>query len=114
VQPILGKGPNEVARLAPTSASESLGGFVERVTFHNLENVFCVLRVKARGHRERRKVLGYRVSLTRPNLQKSFRPSACRPSRHHILEPRGGPEKMRARAVGGYSDRSAVAIPRNG
>ena len=28
---------------------EVLAGLVERVTFHNEENGFCVLRVKARG-----------------------------------------------------------------
>src|ERR1700679_2959323 len=33
-------------------AREILAGLVERVTFHNAENGFCVLRVKARGHRD--------------------------------------------------------------
>jgi hypothetical protein len=28
-----------------------LAGYVERVTYHNAENGFCVLRAKARGHR---------------------------------------------------------------
>ena len=32
--------------------AEALAGLVERVTFHNAESGFCVLRVKARGHRE--------------------------------------------------------------
>src|SRR6202049_104690 len=31
---------------------EVLAGVVERVTFHNEENGFCVLRAKARGHRD--------------------------------------------------------------
>jgi exodeoxyribonuclease V alpha subunit len=31
------------------SASEVLAGLVERVTYHNDENGFCVLRTKARG-----------------------------------------------------------------
>jgi exodeoxyribonuclease V alpha subunit len=35
-----------------SSAQEVLAGLVERVTFHNAENGFCVLRLKARGHRE--------------------------------------------------------------
>jgi hypothetical protein len=30
----------------------SAGGLVERVTFHNEENGFCVLRTRARGHRD--------------------------------------------------------------
>jgi exodeoxyribonuclease V alpha subunit len=37
---------------------ESLSGFVERVTFHSAETGFCVLRVKARGHRDLLTVLG--------------------------------------------------------
>ena len=31
------------------AATQALAGLVERVTFHNEENGFCVLRVKARG-----------------------------------------------------------------
>ncbi|MEQ9260567.1 MAG: ATP-dependent RecD-like DNA helicase [Roseovarius sp.] len=34
------------------SEQEVLAGLVERVTFHSLESGFCVLRLKARGHRE--------------------------------------------------------------
>ena len=34
------------------SAQEVLAGLVERVTYHNAENGFCVLRAKARGHRD--------------------------------------------------------------
>jgi exodeoxyribonuclease V alpha subunit len=33
-------------------AREVLAGLVERVTFHNEDNGFCVLRVEARGHRD--------------------------------------------------------------
>jgi exodeoxyribonuclease V alpha subunit len=40
-------------------ASEVLAGLVERVTFHNEENGFCVLRVKARGQRDLITVLGH-------------------------------------------------------
>ena len=32
---------------------EVLAGMVERVTYQNAENGFCVIRVKVRGHRER-------------------------------------------------------------
>jgi exodeoxyribonuclease V alpha subunit len=35
-----------------TSTQEVLAGLVERVTFHNAENGLCVLRAKARGHRD--------------------------------------------------------------
>ena len=53
-----GKGAKEVANIAQTAASEALAGLVERVTFHNPENGFCVLRVKARGHRDLVTVVG--------------------------------------------------------
>lgn len=39
--------------------AESLSGVVERVTFHNEENGFCVLRVKARGRRDLDTVVGH-------------------------------------------------------
>jgi exodeoxyribonuclease V alpha subunit len=32
------------------SSQEVLAGLIERVTYHNAENGFCVLRAKARGH----------------------------------------------------------------
>ena len=38
---------------------EVLAGLVERVTYHNPENGFCVLRLKARGHRELISVVGH-------------------------------------------------------
>ena len=42
-----------------SSTQEVLAGLVERVTFHNAENGFCVLRAKARGHRDLVTVLGH-------------------------------------------------------
>jgi len=41
------------------AATEVLAGLVERVTFHNPENGFCVLRVKARGQRDLITVIGH-------------------------------------------------------
>ena len=40
------------------STQEVLAGLVERVTFHNAENGFCVLGAKARGHRDLVTVVG--------------------------------------------------------
>jgi hypothetical protein len=40
------------------STQEVLAGLVERVTYHNAENGFCVLRAKARGHRDVVTVVG--------------------------------------------------------
>jgi exodeoxyribonuclease V alpha subunit len=42
-----------------SSTREVLAGLVERVTFHNAENGFCVLRIKARGHRDLITVVGH-------------------------------------------------------
>src|SRR6266852_5212102 len=44
---------------AGSSTPEVLAGLVERVTYHNAENGFCVLRAKARGHRELVTVVGH-------------------------------------------------------
>ena len=44
---------------AERSSQEVLAGLVERVTYHNAENGFCVLRAKARGHREMVTVVGH-------------------------------------------------------
>lgn len=43
---------------------EVLAGLVERVTFHNDENGFCVLRVKARGHRDLVTVVGHAATIS--------------------------------------------------
>jgi exodeoxyribonuclease V alpha subunit len=42
-----------------SSAREVLAGLVERVTYHNAENGFCVLRIRARGRRDLLTVVGY-------------------------------------------------------
>jgi exodeoxyribonuclease V alpha subunit len=45
-------GMNEQPSAQPTTAqpTEVLAGSIERVTFHNADSGFCVLRIKARGH----------------------------------------------------------------
>ena len=49
-----------MARHQPESSiQEVLAGLVERVTFHNSDNGFCVLRAKARGHRDLVTVVGH-------------------------------------------------------
>jgi hypothetical protein len=54
-----------MGQLASTSAAtEVLAGLVERVTFHNEENGFCVLRVKARGQRDLITVLGHAAMIS--------------------------------------------------
>ena len=45
------------------SVKEVLAGLVERVTYHNAENGFCVLRAKARGHRDVVTVVGHAAAI---------------------------------------------------
>src|SRR5688572_1490456 len=45
------------------SPTEVIAGVVERVTFHNTENGFCVLRIKARGHRDLVTVVGHSAAI---------------------------------------------------
>jgi len=46
------------------SSTEVLAGLVDRVTFHNSENGFCVLRVKARGQRDLITVVGHAAMIS--------------------------------------------------
>ena len=45
-------------------STEQISGVIERVTFHNDESGFCVLRVKAKGHRDDVTVVGSLSSVT--------------------------------------------------
>jgi exodeoxyribonuclease V alpha subunit len=47
-----------------SSAQEVLASLVERVTYHNAENGFCVLRVKARGHRDLVTTVGHAATIS--------------------------------------------------
>jgi len=51
-------------QLSGAMPSEQLSGAIERVTFHNLENGFCVLRIKARGQYDLITVVGQAASVT--------------------------------------------------
>ena len=52
------------ANAASEPPAEVLAGAVERVTFHNPGNGFCVLRVKARGHRDLVTVVGHAAEIS--------------------------------------------------
>jgi exodeoxyribonuclease V alpha subunit len=43
---------------------EVLAGAVERVTLHNAESGFCVLRIKARGHRDLITIVGHAATIS--------------------------------------------------
>ncbi|MGR3594029.1 MAG: SF1B family DNA helicase RecD2 [Limimaricola soesokkakensis] len=46
------------------TTSEVLAGLVERVTFHSVESGFCVLRLKARGHRDLVTAIGHAATIS--------------------------------------------------
>src|SRR6516164_9154708 len=52
------------ATLERHPTTEEVSGLIERVTFHNSENGFCVLRVKTPRHREEITVIGSLPSVT--------------------------------------------------
>lgn len=50
--------------MIPSPPLESLSGVVERVTFHNAENGFCVLRLQVKGHKDLITVIGHISTLS--------------------------------------------------
>ena len=56
-------GPPAAALAERGPPTEALAGLVERVTFHNAETGFCVLRVKVRGQRDLVTVVGHAASI---------------------------------------------------
>lgn len=56
--------PGNTPIAAPAPAQEVLAGLVERVTFHNADSGFCVLRVKARGRRDLVTVVGHAAAIS--------------------------------------------------
>jgi exodeoxyribonuclease V alpha subunit len=57
-------GPESKPASPAAPDREVLAGLVERVTFHNAENGFCVLRIKARGHRDLITIVGHAASIS--------------------------------------------------
>jgi exodeoxyribonuclease V alpha subunit len=53
-----------VKQFAEASTQEVLAGVVERVTFHNADNGFCVVRIKARGHRDLVTIVGHAAAIS--------------------------------------------------
>jgi exodeoxyribonuclease V alpha subunit len=60
------RGGRRAQRPAPDASGdrENISGLVERVTFHNPDNGFCVLRVKARGQRDLITVVGHAATIS--------------------------------------------------
>src|SRR5712672_3296280 len=60
----MSKSPGQTLNPQPESSNqEVLAGLIERVTYHNAENGFCVLRAKARGHRDVVTVVGHAATI---------------------------------------------------
>jgi exodeoxyribonuclease V alpha subunit len=51
-------------QLAEASTQEVLAGVVERVTFRNPDNGYCVVRIKARGHRDLVTIVGLSATIS--------------------------------------------------
>ena len=64
--PGIGRAPRlQPAMTAPSPPSlEQLSGLVERVTFHNADSGFFVLRLKVRGERDLITLVGHAPSVT--------------------------------------------------
>src|SRR5213595_3100874 len=59
-----GFGENAMTRISPQPDTEEvLAGLVERVAYHNAENGFCVLRARARGHRDVVTLVGHAATI---------------------------------------------------
>jgi hypothetical protein len=63
-RPCENESPMNAAIPERRPATEEISGVIERVTFHNDESGFCVLRVKARGQREETTVVGSLPAVT--------------------------------------------------
>jgi hypothetical protein len=64
-------GGTWIIRMSPRpepSTQEVLAGLVERVTYHNAENGFCVVRARARGHRDVVTVVGHAATISAGEL----------------------------------------------
>ena len=56
--------PSGTREGAHVDARETVVGSVERVTYHNEQNGFAILRVKARGHRDVVTVVGHAATIS--------------------------------------------------
>jgi exodeoxyribonuclease V alpha subunit len=61
-EPLGGPPPSNATTAA--QPTEVLAGSIERVTFHSAESGFCVLRIKARGHRDLVTVVGHAAEIS--------------------------------------------------
>lgn len=60
----------------PEQPFDKLSGLVERVTYHNEANGFCVLRVKVKGERDLVTLVGHAPSVTPANTPRRSAPGS--------------------------------------
>ena len=63
----------------PDPDREALAGLVERVTFHNPENGFCILRAKVRGQRGLVTIVGHAATISAGEFVQASGAWASRP-----------------------------------
>jgi len=73
------------------------GGLVERVTVHNPETGFCVLRVKARGQKDLVAVVGHAVAISAGEFVTAPARGLQRRPRHRALDRRRRRRRARRR-----------------
>ena len=86
---------------------EALAGLVERVTFHNPENGFCVLRVKVRGQRELVTVVGAAAAISAGEFVQASRHLGQRPHPRPAVQGRL-PQGRPADHAGGHREVSRL------
>ena len=72
--------------LPEKSPQEVLAGLIERVTYHNSENGFCVLRAKVRGHRDVVTVVGHAAAIAAVVSAALYLPAYAYLARTRILQ----------------------------
>ena len=77
-----------MVQAATGKVTEVLAGLVDRVTFHNAENGFCVLRVKARGQRDLITVLGHAAMISAGEFFQAVGPGSTTARMASNSEPR--------------------------
>jgi hypothetical protein len=103
-----GRAARLMARTLTTSATEVLAGLVDRVTFHNSDNGFCVLRVKARGQRDLITLVGHAAMISAGEFVQASGPgSTTAPTASNSK-----PHSSRLRRQRQSTD-IAVSLPRN-
>ena len=79
---------NAMIRMSPQpDTGKVLAGLVERVTYHNVENGFCVLRARARGHHDVVRRLPFPPA-ARSSIKSQLEPRTTSTSRSALVSAR--------------------------